>query len=480
VIVIGAGPGGLSSAALLSKWGFRVLLLDKNETTGGKAVTVSRDGFSYELGPKLQVPMRGPAFEALFRELGIERKLRQILLEEASLSYRGPSGKYRTRVVPQTGTDPTPLFELWNLDRAERDRALVLLATLATLPPERLDALDEVSMHEYLARQDVPHALYSYLAMHSNASLAEPIDLVAASEQIRILQQIAACGGGGYYVGGFGRVLDDLAHEVRVNGGEVRTGTRVEAIEAGEGRVSGVRTVDGGFRAPVVISSAGIQPTVLKLVGPEHFDTDYVDYTKGLVPGWGWASVRYFLGERVLKSGMYMIYADDSWWDLERAERVKRGRVPDEVIMFITVPSNFDSAMAPPGKQCLVTGTICDPDPASDQAEMLYGKLDEMLEKLFPEAWAAVERRECEGPAQVSAHTRDHVLPGQGGECVGIGQIVGQCGRLKPSPRTPLRGLYLVGCDAGAACMGTHQATSSGMNVARMVRDAYGDRAATR
>ena len=133
---------------------------------------------------------------------------------------------------------------------------------------------------------------------------------------------------------------------------------------------------------------------------------------------------------------------------------------------------------APPGKQCLVTGTICSPDPDAAEVEMLYGKLDEMLAKLFPEAWAAVERRECEGPAEVSRHTRDHVLPGQGGECVGIGQIVGQCGTKKPSPRTPIDGLFLAGCDAGSACMGTHQASSSGMIVARMVREAHEARAA--
>ena len=101
---------------------------------------------------------------------------------------------------------------------------------------------------------------------------------------------------------------------------------------------------------------------------------------------------------------------------------------------------------------------------------MLYRKLDEQLARCFPAAWAAVERREVDGPAEVSAHTRDSVLPGQGGECVGIGQIVGQCGTRKPSPRTPIAGLFLAGCDAGSGTMGTHQATDSGMTVARMVR----------
>ena len=47
--------------------------------------------------------------------------------------------------------------------------------------------------------------------------------------------------------------------------------------------------------------------------------------------------------------------------------------------------------------------------------------------------------------------------------------MVGQVGRSKPDARTPLPGLYLVGCDAGGRGSGTHQAVDSGFNVAAMV-----------
>jgi prolycopene isomerase len=65
--------------------------------------------------------------------------------------------------------------------------------------------------------------------------------------------------------------------------------------------------------------------------------------------------------------------------------------------------------------------------------------------------------------------TRDSVVPGQGGEAVGLAQVVGQCGKSKPDPRTPLSGLYLVGCDAGGRGAGTHQAVDSGFNVTTLV-----------
>jgi phytoene dehydrogenase-like protein len=50
-----------------------------------------------------------------------------------------------------------------------------------------------------------------------------------------------------------------------------------------------------------------------------------------------------------------------------------------------------------------------------------------------------------------------------------MGQIVGQCGTLKPKSETPVRGLYIAGADAGGAGMGTHQACESGAKVARVV-----------
>ena len=329
VIVIGGGPGGLTTAALLAKAGRRTLLVDKNDTTGGKAVTVTRNGFSYELGPKLQVPMRDPAFVTLFGELGMSDKLGQLFLDRAGISYRRPSSQeYRSVLMPQTSEDPTPFFDLWGLDDGDRQRALAVLIEIATTEPAELDRLDDISMKDYLAAKDVPTALYSYLAMHSNASLAEPIDRVAASEQIKILQQIAASGGGGYYRGGFGRMLGEIEGAYRRFGGELLLGTRVESIVVRDGRACGIETAHGAFMAPVVVSTAGIQPTVLKLVGAPNFDSAYVDYVRGLEPGWGWATVRYFIDAPLMDAGMYLLYADDTWWDTEGYARFRHGEGP--------------------------------------------------------------------------------------------------------------------------------------------------------
>ena len=71
VIVIGSGPGGTGCATLLQKRGIRTLLVEKNETLGGKMISIESDGYAYDLFPHGQVPMHQPAFEEIFAELGV-------------------------------------------------------------------------------------------------------------------------------------------------------------------------------------------------------------------------------------------------------------------------------------------------------------------------------------------------------------------------------------------------------------------------
>jgi phytoene dehydrogenase-like protein len=307
------------------------------------------------------------------------------------------------------------------------------------------------------------------MMMHANGSLAEPIDLVSASEQVQIMQDIALRGATGYYVGGFGRVLDDLGKALKSNGGEIKTRTRVQKVKVSNGRVTGVATDHDTFEAPIVVSDAGIQPTVLKLVGEEEFDQGYLNWVKDLVPGWCFTGVKYFLNRKVLTEQLYNVWADDTALNLQRFRAQRAGKVADEIMLFATVPSNWDSNMAPPGKQCIVAGTICSPDPKAEEIEMLHDRLDKMWDKLYPGVMDALMYKEIEGPAEVSEFTRDSVLKGQGGECVGLGQIVGQCGKYQPSPRAPIGGLFYTGADVGIAGMGTHKASGGGIKTARMV-----------
>ena len=220
-----------------------------------------------------------------------------------------------------------------------------------------------------------------------------------------------------------------------------------------------------------MISNAGLQPTVLKLVGEEHFDKGYVNYVKDLVPSWALLGYRYFLNKKVCEVPFGVVFSDESPWSLERFLKAKAGQASREGVVYYEVPSNYDPNAAPEGKHILMTGSFCPSNPDMTKKEIMdWANIgEEIIFKALPELEGAIEKKELYTTAHVSRLTRDSVVPGQGGETIGLGQVVGQCGPYKPSIKAPIQGLFYVGCDAGGTGVGTQQAIESGMNVADAV-----------
>ncbi len=51
IIIVGAGPGGLSSAMILGKRGFQVSVYEKNSLPGGRNGAIREQGYTFDLGP---------------------------------------------------------------------------------------------------------------------------------------------------------------------------------------------------------------------------------------------------------------------------------------------------------------------------------------------------------------------------------------------------------------------------------------------
>ena len=52
IIIVGAGMAGLTATAYLSRAGYDVLLIEKNETCGGLLNSIEKDGFVFDTGPR--------------------------------------------------------------------------------------------------------------------------------------------------------------------------------------------------------------------------------------------------------------------------------------------------------------------------------------------------------------------------------------------------------------------------------------------
>ena len=51
IAIVGAGPGGLAAAMLLSARGYRVRVFERAGTVGGRSATISEGGYSFDTGP---------------------------------------------------------------------------------------------------------------------------------------------------------------------------------------------------------------------------------------------------------------------------------------------------------------------------------------------------------------------------------------------------------------------------------------------
>src|SRR5499426_1656778 len=95
VIIIGGGIGGLSAAIYLRLAGFEVTIYEANESVGGRANLIERDGFRFDTGPSL---LNYPwVFERLFEAAG--RRLGdyvRLLAVDPSVSFQWPDGERLT------------------------------------------------------------------------------------------------------------------------------------------------------------------------------------------------------------------------------------------------------------------------------------------------------------------------------------------------------------------------------------------------
>lgn len=473
VIVVGAGFGGSTCAALLAKRGLKVLLVEKNTRAGGKAITLTKGGYTYTAWVVVSAPVLENRLEEVLKELEMEDRVSLVAPGVNDTIFRLPSGEFKRLPQMDHGNmDPNVIFDWLGIEQAHRDEALKMLGELTLMPPDQIDTLNDTTFKEWLDGYDVPQSLYAFLiSLACDLMFMIPVDTLSAAEGVKCLQDIFLRSGGLFCEGGFSALADVFCEGVRENGGRVIMKARTEKILVEQGQVTGVVTDKGTFHAPIVISNAGIQPTVLKLVGQEHFDLSYVNYVKDLIPSMGMIGTRYFLNKKIIDLPYGVIFSDETPWSMEKYLKAKAGEIPKSGVVFFEVPSNYDPNAAPEGKQMVMTGYWCpaDPNMTDREKKAWMEKGEAVFLEVFPDLAKHIDAKESYTPAHVSKLTRDQVLPGQGGECIGLGQYVSQCARYKPSVKAPVRGLFYVGCDAGGSGVGIQQATDSGMKVADQV-----------
>jgi prolycopene isomerase len=258
-----------------------------------------------------------------------------------------------------------------------------------------------------------------------------------------------------YPRGGSGAITEAYRRGLEKHGGRLHLSTKVERILSRDGRVTGVLTAEGEMPADVVVSNAGIDLA------------EYARRARGMRYS-GSGVVAKFLLDKQLLDAPAIIYMPDAGPDT-MFSFLEDGGLPEDMMMMVLVVDHMDPSSIPDGKQLIIAATPGPPIPGDPRAAELIDRLEERFYDLVPGMREHVIWKTAVRPEHISAATGRKRI----GDSVGIAQTPGQVGINKPSPVTPVEGLYLVGMDAGARGIGTWQAAESAVAVAGLVKERH-------
>ncbi|MDP3403479.1 MAG: FAD-dependent oxidoreductase [Brevundimonas sp.] len=268
-IIIGAGAGGLCTAARLVNAGRSVLLLDDHDRVGGRATSFEKDGFILNMGAIALE--RGGVFDETFHQTGVGLDIRE---PDPATVFR-IDGK--TVNVAKGGW----AMLLGGLTKqAAQIGARFADARSGELPEEKLTT---EAWLKGLTRNRTVHRLFRNLCA---AIFAVNSSELPARAFLVYFGTKGAFKRFGFCPRGTIGVWNDLADGVRRKGGEIRLNTRVTRILVEDGVATGVEIhADGGarrLRSRLVVSNAGPLATI-SLAGEDVLGADYVDRARDLI-----------------------------------------------------------------------------------------------------------------------------------------------------------------------------------------------------
>ncbi len=274
VIIIGAGLGGLSAGATLSKAGKSVLLIEQHSIPGGCATTTKRGEFTLELSlHELDGFFNSPKDRDFFTRLDIDDEVAFLRVPEL---YRFKSDTVDI-TIPDSVEGATAVL---NDHFPDEEKAIDLFfKTIVSIYNEAHSAPH--SLGTFLLALPRIKSKFANIIKYRNYSVLDLLDEITdnddlkevltanigyyhdTAESLSLLYFSVAQGSyyinGGYYIqGGSQKLSDALDSVIKKNGGELLLSTKVEKIISNKTGVTGVQTVSkkevkNEFTAPVVI-----------------------------------------------------------------------------------------------------------------------------------------------------------------------------------------------------------------------------------
>ena len=368
-VVVGAGVGGLTTAALLLKAGQRVTVLEAETYAGGCAGTFYHQGYRFDAGATLAGGFApGGPHARLAEALGLEWPVAAVdpawvvhLPDRTVTQWAAPDRWQAERARAFPGTE-----DFWRRQESLAAAAWDIASRPFPWPPQSPRELAAVAAA--LRPRTLRAAPFLFHTIAGLAPRADALFTTFLDAQLLISAQTTAARANALYGsaaldlprrgvnsvrGGMGGLAQTLVDWIRANGGEMLFRQKVERIEVSRGRAVRAHT-QKGLRVEFEALAANLTPwTLRQLLGDDAPGALRRD-TQGL-PG-AWSAFTLYLGLEAgaLPSGA----ADHQQVILDTSRPLGEGNS-----VFISLSPAGDAWRAPSGRRAATLSTHTAPGP---------------------------------------------------------------------------------------------------------------------
>jgi len=355
-IIIGAGLGGLLSAARLSQAGYQVDVFERLPITGGRFTNLNYKGFQLSSGALHMLP-HGPSgpLAQLLKE--VKADVRIVRSDKATI--RMPLKMSR----PDYGKGFKDIyFNDFFTPLSHRDRMKIALLIVST----RKSRPTGSTVNAWIRTQFKDEWLVRFADSFCGWSLSLKSDSVPVEELFEIIENMYRFGGTGIPIGGCKGVIDALETVIASNGGRIYTKTEVSKILVENGRAAGVVVGDKTYEANLVISNLGHAATAC-LCSEALSEKTYSSYLKML------ENLQPSAGIKICLAADEPLVGHSGVLLTPYAKRVNG----------INEVTHVDPKLAPPGKHLTISHQYVAPENVKNlEAEIELGLND--LREIFP------------------------------------------------------------------------------------------------
>lgn len=355
-LVIGAGLGGLLSAARLSQAGYQVDVFERLPITGGRFTNLNFKGFQLSTGALHMLPHgpTGPLAQFL-KEVKTDVKI----VRSDQPTIRIPLKKHHLDY--RHGFKDIAFSEFGKL-LSHKDQLKIAFLVVST----RKNRPTGSSVEGWIRTQFKDEWLVRLADSFCGWSLSLKSDKVPVEEIFEIIENMYRFGGPGIPVGGCKAIIDALEDVIFTNGGRIHTKAEVSQILVENGRAAGVVVGENIYKANLVVSNLGHAATA-GLCGEALQEKTYSDYLRML------KSLQPSAGIKICLAADEPLVGHSGVLLTPYAKRVNG----------INEVTHIDPKLAPPGKYLIMSHQYVAPENLKSlEQEIELGLHD--LKEIFP------------------------------------------------------------------------------------------------